>query len=439
MAGKTSTRVLERTDGGCVVKRTVLPGGLRVITERMPSVRSASVGFWLGVGSRHETVRQAGASHYLEHLLFKGTPTRSAREISASFDRIGGDVNAFTTKDHTCFHARVLGEDVPFAVDVLADMVVSSLVRSADVDAERGVILEEIAMDFDDPSDAVHDEFARALFGDGPLGRPVLGDPESIEGMRRTTIASYWRKSYRPERMVIAAAGRIDHDTFVRAVEKALGAWLVAGGQVPVRPPVVRTSARRPAQATRGLSRRIEQTNLLLGVRGLARTDERRFALAVLNAALGGGMSSLLFQEIREKRGLAYSVYSYASGYADDGAFGIYVGCQPKRVSDVVGLCREQLAQVASDGLSTADLDLGKGQVRGAILLAQEDAESRMSWWGKRELLAAETLGVAEELRRIKAVTAADVQALAADLLTRPLALATVGAPAKLDLEALVA
>jgi predicted Zn-dependent peptidase len=388
-------------------------------------------------------VRQAGASHYLEHLLFKGTPTRSAREISASFDRVGGDVNAFTTKDHTCFHARVLGEDVPFAVDTLADMVVASLVRSSDVEAERGVILEEIAMDFDDPSDAVHDEFARALFGNSPLGRPVLGDAASIEGMSRSTIASYWRRAYRPDRMVVSAAGRVDHDLFVAAVEKVLGPWLSTASTGSLiaspRPVSVSTPVRVPSQPTRALARRTEQANLILGVRGLARTDERRFALAVLNAALGGGMSSLLFQEIREKRGLAYSVYSYTSGYADDGVFGIYVGCQPKRVREVVGLCREQLAAVAADGLSTVDLELGKGQVRGAILLAQEDTESRMSWWGKRELLSPEVLGVSEELRRIKAVTAVDVQELAADLLTRPLALATVGASPKLDLEALVA
>lgn len=418
----------------------MLPGGLRVITERMPSARSASIGFWVGVGSRHESLRQAGASHYLEHVLFKGTPTRSAREISAAFDRVGGDVNAFTAKDHTCFHARVLGEHVPLAVDILADMVVRSLIRKADVEAERGVILEEIAMDFDDPTDVVFDEFGRALFGDAPLGRPVLGGARSIEGMSRSTVASYWRKAYRPDRMVVSAAGRVDHDAFVAAVESSLADWLGTGPpDEPVPAPVVVTGRRGPVQPARSLVRRIEQANVLFGVRGLSRTDPRRFTLAVLNAALGGGMSSLLFQEIREKRGLAYSVYSYTSGYADDGVVGIYVGCQPRRVADVVSLCREQLAAVADDGLSPADLELGKGQVRGAILLAQEDVEARMSWWGKRELLSAETLGVADELQRIRAVTPSDVRTLAADLLTRPMALAAVGAPPKLNLESLVA
>jgi predicted Zn-dependent peptidase len=426
----------------------VLGGGLRVITEQMPTVRSAAVGFWIGVGSRHETVRQAGASHYLEHLLFKGTKTRSAREISAAFDRVGGDLNAFTTKDHTCFHVRVLGEDLPLAVDVLADMVVGSLIRGSDVEAERNVILEEIAMDADDPSDVVHDEFSRAIFGDAPLGRPVLGSASGIESISRGTINGYWRRAYRPERMVISAAGNVDHDAFVAAVEGSLGPWLAEAvdGPATAAPTFAAPDPARiplpPAEPTRALRRRTEQANIVLGVRGLARTDDRRFALAVLSAALGGGMSSLLFQEIREKRGLAYSVYSFSSGYADDGMFGVYVGCHPKRVAEVVGLTRDQLAHVSEHGLDEQDLVLGRGQVRGAILLAAEDTESRMSWWGKRELLGSEGVaihGVEAELGRIMSVSAEDVRSLAADLLARPPALAVVGAAGKLNLEALVA
>lgn len=429
------------------VRRSALPGGLRIVTEHVPAVRSVSVGIWLNVGSRHETRPQAGASHYLEHLLFKGTRTRSAREISAAFDRVGGDVNAFTTKDHTCFHARVLDEDLPMAVEVLCDMVSGSVLRGADVDAERGVILEEIAMEQDDPTDSVHDEFARALFGDAPLGRPVLGPPARISAISRGTIASYWRRSYTPDRMVIAAAGNVEHDALVALVDAALGPWLAsqqraaAPGSGPASASaVVQARTRRPAVGrTRALVRRTEQANLVLGLPGLPRGDDRRFTLAVLNAALGGGMSSLLFQEIREKRGLAYSVFSFTSGYADTGTFGIYVGCGPRRVRDVVGLCRDQLGTVAAHGLSPEDVELGRGQVRGAVLLAQEDTEARMSWWGKREVLGLAALDVQSELARLRRVSAQDIQALAADLFAQPLSLATVGAPPKLDLEALVA
>ena len=423
----TTVSLLTPGDGG-LVQRTVLPGGLRVVTETMPTVRSVSYGVWVGVGSRDETPAQAGASHYLEHLLFKGTRTRSALELSATIDRIGGEMNAFTTKEYTCYYARVLDTDVATAVDVVTDLVASATLRTADVDAERGVILEEIAMHDDDPTDVVHDDFARLLFGDEPLGRPILGTVESIEGLSRDTLARYYRRRYRPENLVVAAAGNLDHAELVAMVAAGFDC-----GAVTIDPGAVATSPRSgtgptPRAATIGVAERpTEQANLVLGLPGLARTDDRRYALSVLNAALGGGMSSRLFQEIREKRGLAYSVYSYNSQYADTGTFGIYAGCLPKKVDDVLALCREQLDAVVQHGISDEELDRGKGQMRGGLVLGLEDTGSRMSRIGKAELVYGELLSVAELLSRIEAVTPDDIRAVARDVLGGPPSLAVIG------------
>ncbi|HTC70562.1 MAG TPA: pitrilysin family protein, partial [Acidothermaceae bacterium] len=295
-----STKVLISGADGAVVRRTVLPGGLRVITETMPTVRSVSFGVWVGVGSRDETPALAGSSHYLEHVLFKGTKRRDAMEISAALDAVGGEMNAFTSKEYTCFYARVLDNDLPLAVDVISDMMTSSVVRTSDVDSERGVILEEIAMHEDDPGDVVHDAFAEALFGDTPLGRPILGTVQSITALQRTAIHGYYRRRYRPENMVIAAAGNLDHAKVVRLVAKAFGEMLNDDAQIDRRPTPPRVGGRPPASRS-GVSvvtRPTEQAHLVLGVPALSRVDERRFALGVLNGALGGGMSSRLFQEI---------------------------------------------------------------------------------------------------------------------------------------------
>ncbi|MGH8971417.1 MAG: M16 family metallopeptidase, partial [Actinomycetes bacterium] len=315
-----TTRTLDRGDGGGgLVRRTVLPGGLRVVTEAMPTVRSVTVGIWVGVGSRDEAPSLAGASHYLEHLLFKGTRRRDALEISSAIDAVGGEMNAFTSKEYTCFYARVLDTDLPLAVDVVCDLVSSSVIRSADVDSERGVILEEIAMHEDDPTDMVHDQFAQALFGSGPLGRPILGTVGSIETIGRNAIAGYYHRRYRPQDMVVAVAGNVDHAAVVRLVRKAcLLAGLLEGDAVPALPRVGDRRSAGPG-GVRVVRRTTEQANVVLGTPGVSRTDERRFALGVLNAALGGGMSSRLFQEVREKRGLAYAVYSYHAQYADTG------------------------------------------------------------------------------------------------------------------------
>lgn len=411
-----------------MVKRTVLPNGLRIVTEAVPTVRSVAFGLWVGVGSRDESVRQAGATHYLEHLLFKGTHRRSALDISSEIDRRGGEINAFTAKEFTCYYARVLDADLPSAVDVVVDMVTSSTITGPDFEAERGVILEEIAMHEDDPGDVVHDSFAKTVLGDTPLGRPILGSAGSIESLARDTVRRYYRRWYRPEHIVVSAAGNLEHSAVVRLVKRAF-ALAGHGEHAPRQPAPVRAELRRVGFGG-GVSvvhRPSEQVNLVLGVPGLRRTDERRFALGVLNAALGGGMSSRLFQEVREKRGLAYSVYSYNSQYSDAGLFGVYAGCLPKKVDDVLELCRIELQRACESGITEGELTRGKGQLRGSLVLGMEDTGSRMTRIGKSELVYGELLGIDDILSRIDSVTMDDVREVAADVLGVPPCLAVIG------------
>jgi predicted Zn-dependent peptidase len=409
------------------VRRTVLPGGLRVITEPLPAVRSAALGIWAGVGSRDEDSDHAGATHYLEHLLFKGTGRRTALDISAEMDAVGGELNAFTAKEYTCYYARVLDTDLPLAIDVLSDMVNNSLIAPRDVDAERGVILEEIAMNEDDPSDLVHEAFAAQLFGDTPLGRPILGTVDSINAISRERIWEHYRARYTPDRLVVAAAGSLDHDEVVDRVARAFGPAL-DGDREPAPPRLGGSSAGDGrGSGVRLVSRPIEQANLVLGCAGLARSDDRRFALGVLNSALGGGMSSRLFQEVREKRGLAYSVYSFSSQHAETGLWGIYAGCLPAKADDVLAICRDEVAKVIADGLTDEELDRGKGQLRGSIVLGLEDPSSRMSRLGKSELVHPNLEPVEEILAAVEAVTDADVREIAAAVLGQPKALAVVG------------
>ncbi|MBW1599627.1 pitrilysin family protein [Streptomyces sp. JJ38] len=423
-----TTTLLPGEDGAGTVRRTVLPGGLRVVTETLPTVRSATFGIWAHVGSRDETPTLNGATHYLEHLLFKGTRRRSALEISAALDAVGGEMNAFTAKEYTCYYARVLDNDLPLAIDVVSDMLTGSLIRPEDLDAERGVILEEIAMTEDDPGDCVHDLFAQTLFGDTPLGRPVLGTVETVEGLTRDRVARFYRKHYDPTRLVVAAAGNLDHRAVVRQVRAAFErAGALSRTDATPLPP--RSGNRRVTAAGRldVVRRRTEQAHLVLGMPGVARTDERRWALGVLNAALGGGMSSRLFQEIREKRGLAYSVYSHTSGYADCGLFGVYAGCRPGQVHDVLRICREQLADVAENGLPEEELHRAIGQLSGATVLGLEDTGALMHRLGKSELCWGEQMSVDTMLSRIGSVTPDDVRAVAADVLGRRPSLSVIG------------
>ncbi|MEV4376353.1 pitrilysin family protein [Streptosporangium sp. NPDC049644] len=414
-------------DGAGVVKRTVLPGGLRVVTESMPTVRSVAVGMWVGIGSRDESPRHMGSSHFLEHLLFKGTPTRDALEISAAIEGIGGEINAFTAKEYTCYYARVLDSDLRVAIDVLADVVTSSLITPEDVEAERGVILEEIAMHDDDPSDVVHEQFSAELYGDTPVGRPILGTVESITAVTRDRIAEYYRRYYLPTHTVVSVAGNIDHERVVALVAAAYERAGALGGDASPVLPRLSGPGVDARSGIRVVHRPTEQANLVLGTTALTRTDDRRFALGVLNAALGGGMSSRLFQEIREKRGLAYSAYSYTSALADTGQFGIYVGCLPSKIDDVLKICREEVLRVIADGITEEEIVRGKGQMRGGLVLGLEDTGSRMSRIGKGELVFDELLSVDDLLGRIDAVTPEEITAVAADVLNRPMSLAVIG------------
>jgi predicted Zn-dependent peptidase len=422
------------TQHDSTVRKTVLPGGLRVVTEHLPAVRSVALGIWVGVGSRDEDVPHAGATHYLEHLLFKGTRKRTALEISAAMDAVGGEMNAFTGKEYTCYYARVLDADLPLAVDVLSDMVTASLIEPRDVDGERNVVLEEIAMNDDDPGDSVHEAFTTQLYGDTPLGRPILGTVDSINAITRDQIFEHYVARYTPSHLVVSAAGNLDHDAVVAWVREAFDPVLSQVGPAGPAAPRLRGSGGLwdgygPAAGTgvKLVSRSIEQANLVLGCEGLSRTDDRRFALGVLNAALGGGMSSRLFQEVREKRGLAYSVYSFSAQHADTGMWGVYAGCLPSKADEVLSICAAEVAKVVDEGLTDAELDRGKGQVRGGIVLGLEDPSSRMTRLGKSELVYPSLEPVDEVLAAIDAVSHDDIRAVASEVLTRPKALGVVG------------
>jgi predicted Zn-dependent peptidase len=430
----TSYTTLRRGENGAgTIRRTVLPGGLRVVTETVPTVRSVSFGIWARVGSRDETPALNGATHYLEHLLFKGTRRRTALEISSALDAVGGEMNAFTTKEFTCYYARVLDADLPLAIDVVSDMLTGSLIAAEEVDAERGVILEEIAMTEDDPSDCVHDVFARTLLGDSPLGRPVLGTAETVRGLTRDRIARFYRRHYEPTRLVVTAAGRLDHDEVVRQVHAAFAAAgalpdtdTAAGGAEPVGPRSGRRAIRTAGRVD-VVRRRTEQAHLVLGMPGVSRHDDRRWALAVLSTALGGGMSSRLFQEVREKRGLAYNIYASTSGYADCGIFSVYAGCRTTQLDGVLKICREQLAEVAERGLGEEETRRAIGQLSGSTVLGLEDTGSLMHRLGKSELCWGEQLSVDDMLERIAAVSAEQVRQVAAQVLGQRPSLSVIG------------
>ena len=409
------------------VRRTVLPSGLRIVTEEVPSVRSAAIGIWANVGSRDETPAVAGASHFLEHLLFKGTTRRTALEISATIEAVGGEMNAFTSKEYTCFYARVIDTDLPMAIDVISDLITSSIVSALDVDAERKVVLEEIAMRDDDPSDLVHDLYAETYYGDTTLGRPILGTIKSIKDMTRSSVFNYYKKKYLPQDLVVAVAGNIKHKRVVAMVEEALSRdnFLNVKGSPQIRPNTpVKT---KPVQSVGLLTRKTEQAHMFYGMEGVARSDERRFAMGVLASALGGGMSSRLFQEIREKRGLAYSVYAYAQQFAGSGQIGFYAGCNPTKAIEVVEIIREVLADVAENGMSHEEIERAKGAARGSLVLSQEDSGSRMSRIGKNEIVYGQVMGFDDILKAISRVNPTDVREIASEYLTKSPTLALVG------------
>lgn len=421
-------------DGGTLVRRTVLPSGLRILSEQVPGAQSVSVGFWVPVGSRDENDATAaqpstfGSTHFLEHLLFKGTPSRSALDIAVAFDEVGGEHNALTAKEHTCYYAKVQGTDLPMAVDVLADMVAASLIDQAEFETERNVILEELAMADDDPGDVANERFYQSVLGSHALGRPIGGTPETIQAVTRDAVWEHYQRWYRPETLVVTVAGAVEHDALVSLVTEALSraGWNLDATAAPLdRRPKHKAPSELlvPSIVTRPL----EQVNLFVGTDALVSTDPRRFVTSVLNAVLGSGMSSRLFQEIREKRGLAYSVNSFAGGYSDAGVFGMYAGCSAEAAPTVVGLMFDELGKIADAGITEAEHRRALGQLRGASALALEDSDTRMSRLGRSEIGSGEFLDFGAALERLQRVTIAEVQTLAAEFAGQPFTASAVG------------
>jgi predicted Zn-dependent peptidase len=407
-------------------ERTVLDSGATVVTEHMSEVRSVSVGFWFDVGSRDEPNELAGTSHFLEHLLFKGTPTRSAKDIADAFDAVGGDVNAFTGKEYTCYYSRVLDEDLPMAFEVLSDMITSSTVASNEFDSERKVILEEIAMHEDAPDELVHDLFYRHLWDGHPLGRPVLGFNETVGAVSRDQVVDYWRDRYGPHNLVVAAAGHVDHQALAERVdalfEDSESVKQERTGKTP-----------EPRLGVKVHKRPTEQAHIVVGTTSLSRNHPDRHVLAVLDTVLGGGMSSRLFQEIREKRGLAYSVYSYRSLFADTGTFAVYAGTTPQNADDVIEIIHDELQKVLENGLSESELKRAKGHVKGGLVLSSEDPGSRMNRLGRQQLTTGEIMSIDELIANFEAIQISDLERVAQKVLKQQRFQVTVVGPFEED------
>ena len=413
---------ISEEDGSGRVRRTRLPNGLRVVTEAMPELRSVAVGFWAGTGSRDESDPLAGASHFLEHLLFKGTADRSAQEIAEVVEAIGGEMNAFTTKEYTAYYVRLLDESTDLALDILSDVVWAPAFRPDEVDCERQVILEEIRMHEDTPDELVHSVFSEALFPAQPVGREVLGDRDAIVAMSRDDIAGFHQHHYRAGNLVVAAAGNVDHDRIVEGIAARFTGGI--GDREP-RP----AAEIRPAGAVRVVHRPTEQAHLVLGMPSLCRSDPDRWALSVLNQVVGGGMSSRLFQEVREKRGLAYSVYSYRSALEDTGTFAIYAGTSPERAPEVLSIIDAELDRLCADRcLAPAELARAKGHFKGQMALGLESSSARMERIGRSEVTSGEVQSVDDMVAAIDAVSPDDIaRVIERVLVAGPLVLAAVG------------
>jgi predicted Zn-dependent peptidase len=386
---------------------STLDSGVRVVTEAMPSVRSIALGFWIRSGSRDEPVEQAGISHFLEHLLFKGTERFSSREIDEVFDTMGAEVNAGTGKETTSVYSRFLDRHLEHAFDVLQDMVLRP--AYPDVDSERQVVIEEIAMYEDEPSDKVHDVLSGAIFGDHPLGRPIIGTADVISSVPVPTISDWHDRRYTGANIVIAAAGNLEHDAVVEMVSKAVAVDGAAAKAATASPNGVTPVLRFHEKET-------EQYHLCMGGPGIPRGDERRFALRVLDTILGGSTSSRLFQEVREKRGLAYAVFSYASHYLDSGQVALYVGTRPENVGEAMDVIGTELARLQADGVSEEELERARENVKGRTVLSMESTLTRMNRLGSSILMDVPLLSVDEVLAAFDAVTLDEVMALAREL-----------------------
>lgn len=415
-------------DGDTRIHRSIGSTGVRVLTQRVPAAQSVSASLWVPVGSRDEDPARAGSTHFLEHLLFKGTARRSALDIAVAFDSVGGESNAETGREHTAYWARVRDADLGTAIDVLVDMVTGSVLDPADFDTERGVILDELAMGDDNPVEVVHDAFQLAVHGDTPIGRPVGGTADAIRAVGRDDVWEHYQSNYGCPSLIVVASGNVDHDELVERVDGALAASQWSTAPRPPRP-------RRPTSAPEGAGsagegvverrRDVGQAHVVLGCEGLRATDEETPVMHVLLSVLGGSMSSRLFQEIREKRGLAYTTYAFASPYSDTGSFGMYAGTSPGSVPEVEAIMRAQLEDLATQGPSDEEMARVRGQVRGGLVLGLEDNWSRMMRLGRSEIMGRYRV-VEETLRDIESVDAQQVRSLASRLAARLRARAVV-------------
>ena len=380
-----------------------LPNGIVVLTERMPQVKSAAVGLWVRVGSREEPAPRAGISHFIEHMLFKGTERRSAEDIAKAIDAVGGILDAFTSRESTCFYAKVLGEHLPLAVDLLTDLLHRPRLDHEDIERERQVVLQEIKMVEDDPGDLVHDLFAGALWGDHPLGRPVLGSRETLEAIHREDIRTHLRDFYQPDRMIVAAAGDVDHDHLMGLLESATLGWQGCALPLNTPSPVARIAVCRDGRDS-------AQVHLCLGVEALSYAAPDRYALFLLNAILGSSMSSRLFQEVREKRGLAYSIYSYQQAYRDTGLFVVYAGTAPESYHQVVDLIWRECRRLRDEPMDPDEFSRAKEQLKGNLLLGLESTNNRMTRLAKMEIYFGRYFDLDEIIRGIETVTLEDFQ-----------------------------
>lgn len=397
-----------------------LKNGLRVMIESIPGVRSVSFGIWVKTGSRYESLDNNGISHFIEHMLFKGTDRHSAKDIADRFDGIGGNVNAFTSKEYTCYYAKVLDEHLPIAVDILADMFFNSQLADGELAKEKNVILEEIAMYEDTPDDTVHDLASSAAYDDHPLAYSILGTAERLNAMGSADLRKYMGERYRVDNTVVSIAGNVGEDVLA-LLEEHFGRFDVRGNE----PTITSASFRSNALFHR---KKTEQNHLCLTFPGCSIQEPNLYAMILLNNTIGGGMSSRLFQEIREKRGLAYSVYSYHTSYADSGLFTVYAGTAPKQTQDVYDLTMEMLNDVTAKGLSEAEISRGKEQLKGNLILSLESTSSRMNRIGKNELMLRRHYSLDEMLARIDRVSLDDVNAIIAKMMQQPCAVALVGA-----------
>ena len=383
--------------------------GERVISEHVPNVRSVSLGFWIGTGSRDETDARAGVSHFIEHLLFKGTSSHTAQEIAEIFDGLGGELNAATSRETTLVYARVPDDRLEQALDVIVGMVYDP--SFADIDSERDVVIEEIAMVDDNPQDLVHDVVAEAVFGGHPLGRPVIGRADVISTVSRRSLAQYHRTAYAHDNIVVAVAGNVTHDRVLELLSARLPKT-----ETPARR-ARKPFSRAPAPGYRFQRKSTEQYHVCLGAPGISRRDERRFAASLLDSILGGSASSRLFQEIREKRGMAYSVYSFASQYSDSGQVGLYVGTREENLVECLEIVARELGDVSAGNVRPGELERAKENLKGRMLLSMESTSNRMSRLGKSLITDTDLLSLEEIVERIEAVTADDVASVAGDLL----------------------